>query len=103
MWCLSLLHNFIHLSLNSGSAQVQILLAACRRFVMMKISGNGPAGNEANKPLSSVNHATKIIQHHQTPGHAPTLNTRNISETCLLLAIKNRNNANKVYIMPSLL
>ena len=30
-------------------------------IVMMRISGNGPAGNKANKPLSSVNHATKII------------------------------------------
>ena len=32
---LPLLHNFIQLSLNSGSAQVQILLAACRRFAMV--------------------------------------------------------------------
>ena len=39
---LSLLHNFIQLSLNSGSAQVQILLAACWRFVMVRISDNGP-------------------------------------------------------------
>ena len=39
---LSLLHNFIQQSLNSGSAQVQILLAACRRFAMVKISDNGP-------------------------------------------------------------
>ena len=29
---LSLLHNFIQLSLNSGSARVQTLLGACRRF-----------------------------------------------------------------------
>ena len=39
---LSLLHNFIHLSLNSGSAQVQTLLAACRRFAMVRISDNVP-------------------------------------------------------------
>ena len=39
---LSVLHNFIQLSLNSGSAQAQILLAVCRRFVMVRISDNGP-------------------------------------------------------------
>ena len=38
----SLLHNFIQLSLNSNSAQVQTLLAACRRFAMVRISDNGP-------------------------------------------------------------
>ena len=37
----SLLHNFIQQSLNSGSAQVQILLVACRRFEMVRISDNG--------------------------------------------------------------
>ena len=37
-----LLHNFIHLSLNPGSAQVQTLLAACWRFAMVRIYGNGP-------------------------------------------------------------
>ena len=42
VWWLSLLHNFIQQSLNSGSAQVQILLAACRRFEMVRISDNGP-------------------------------------------------------------
>ena len=42
VYWLSLLHNFIQLSLNSGSAQVQILLAACRRFAMVRISDNGP-------------------------------------------------------------
>ena len=39
---LSLLHKFIQQSLNSGSAQVQILLAACPRLVMVRISDNGP-------------------------------------------------------------
>ena len=28
--------------IRSGSAQVQILLAACRRFKMVRISDNGP-------------------------------------------------------------
>ena len=39
---LSLLHNFIQLSLSSGYAQVQTLLAACRRFAMVRISDSGP-------------------------------------------------------------
>ena len=51
-------HNFIHQSLNSGSAQVQLLYAACRTFAMMRISGNVPTGNKA-KQLSPVNHTTK--------------------------------------------
>ena len=33
---LSLLHNFIQQSLNSGSAQAQTLLAVCRRFAMVR-------------------------------------------------------------------
>ena len=41
LW-LSLLHNFIQQSLNSGSTQIQILLAACGRFKMVKISDSGP-------------------------------------------------------------
>ena len=60
MQWLSLLHSFIQLSLNSGSAQVQTLLAACPRFAMVRISDNG---NKA-KRLSSVNHTTKTIHHH---------------------------------------
>ena len=36
-------HNFIQQSLNTYSAQVQVLLAACRRFAMVSISGNGPS------------------------------------------------------------
>ena len=39
---LSLLHNFIQESLNSGYRQVQVLLAACRKFEMVRISDNGP-------------------------------------------------------------
>ena len=38
---LSLLHNFIQQSPNSGSAQVQILLEKCRRFAMVRFSHNG--------------------------------------------------------------
>ena len=41
LW-LSLLHNFIQQSLNSGSAQLQALLALCRRFMMVRISDSGP-------------------------------------------------------------
>ena len=37
---LSILHNFIHPSLNSDFAQVQALLTVCRRFAMVKISDN---------------------------------------------------------------
>ena len=40
-----ILHNFIQLSLNSSFAQVQTLLAVCRRFAivrMVRISDNGP-------------------------------------------------------------
>ena len=52
LW-LSVLHNFTQISLNSGSAQVQTLLATCRTLV--------PAENKA-KSLSSVNHTTNTIQ-----------------------------------------
>ena len=45
LWCLSLLHNFIQLSLNSGSTKVQTLLTACQRFAMVKISDNGHGYN----------------------------------------------------------
>ena len=38
-WLL-LLHNFIQLTLKTGSAQVQILLAACGRFAMVSVSDN---------------------------------------------------------------
>ena len=54
---LSLLHKFIQLSLNSGSAQFQTLLSACRGFAMVRISDKA-------KRLSSVNHTTKTIHHH---------------------------------------
>ena len=57
---LSPLYNFIQLGLNSGSAQVQTLLAACQRFTMVRISDMVPVGNKA-KRLSSVNHTIKTI------------------------------------------
>ena len=38
---LSLLRNFILLDLKSVSAKVQILLAACQRFTIVRISDNG--------------------------------------------------------------
>ena len=41
VYWLSLLHNFIQLSLDSGSAQAQILLAECPRFAMVRISDDG--------------------------------------------------------------
>ena len=34
--------NFIQLSLNSDSAQVQTLFSACQIFAMVRISDNGP-------------------------------------------------------------
>ena len=42
VYWLSLLHNYIQQSLNSRSAQVQILLTTCRRFAMVRISENSP-------------------------------------------------------------
>ena len=44
LWCSGYhyLHNFIQQSLNSDSAKVQLLLAACRRFAMVRISDNVP-------------------------------------------------------------
>ena len=68
-WCgavvqwLSLLHNFILISLSSGSAEVQILLAVCRRFAIVSVAGDVAAGNKA-KRFSSVNHTTITIHHH---------------------------------------
>ena len=50
LW-LSLLYSFIQLSLNWGSAQVQTLLAACRRFTMVRISDNGPGWKYGKMPF----------------------------------------------------
>ena len=62
---LSLLHNFIQQSLNSGSAQVQTLLAVFWTFTMVRISASGPVGNKT-KRLSLVNCTTKTIHLHQS-------------------------------------
>ena len=59
-----LLHSFIQQSLNSGSVQVQILLAECRTMI--------PAGNKA-KRLSSANHITKKIHHYHYHHHVDKL------------------------------
>ena len=49
----------LQLILNLGSAQVQTLLAACRRFAVVRTSDNGPVWTNR----LSVNHTTKIIHH----------------------------------------
>ena len=46
----------IELGLNSGSAQVIILLAVCKRFAVVRFFDNGPYENKA-ECLSFVNHA----------------------------------------------
>ena len=56
------------LCMNSGSAQAQILLTACRRFAMVASLTMVPAGNKA-KRLSSVNHTTKTIYHYHHNHH----------------------------------
>ena len=61
---LLLLYNFIYQNLDSGSAQVQILLEACQRFAMVRIFDNGLTGNK-EKYLSLANHTTKTINHHR--------------------------------------
>ena len=58
VYWLSLLQNFIQLSLNSSFAQVQILVGTF---------DNGPGWNKA-KRLSSVNHTTKTIHNHHHQG-----------------------------------
>ena len=61
---LSLLYNFIYQNLDSGSAEVQLLLEACQRFAMVRIFDNGLTGNK-DKYLSLANHTTKTINHHR--------------------------------------
>ena len=66
LWCHSvvviILHNFIQPSLNSGSALVQILLTACQRLAMVRISDNGPSRKRFLQAKCSllVSHTTKI-------------------------------------------
>ena len=57
LW-LSVLHNFIQLSMNPGSAQVWILLPAWWGSLIMFHAENNA------KHLSSVNHSAKTIHHH---------------------------------------
>ena len=68
MTLLSLLHNFIQLSMNSGSVQAQSLFVVCPRFVMIRISDKSltyfPAGNKV-KRFSLVNHTTPTFNHHR--------------------------------------
>ena len=54
---LLVLHSFIQLSLSSGFAQVQILLAVCPRFAMVRISDNGSGWKQSYM----VNHTTKRL------------------------------------------
>ena len=42
MWWLRQLHSLVQQSLDSGSAQVQVLLAVCWRLAMVRISDRGP-------------------------------------------------------------
>ena len=66
--CLSLLHNFIHLSLSSGSAQVQFCSRCVRDSWWWGSLTMVPTENKT-KRLSSVNHTTKIIHHHHPHHH----------------------------------
>ena len=58
VWCLSLLQYFIQRSLRSSSAQVHILLVACRRLARVRITNNDPSWKKA-KHISLVNHSTQ--------------------------------------------
>ena len=64
VWWLSLLHNFIHLSLNPGSAEVQILRAASRRFAMVRITDYGLSWKEDKTPFVDQTYHKKIHHHH---------------------------------------
>ena len=46
-------HHCTSLSLNSGSVQAEVLLATCRRFAMVRISGNGPGWKQNQTPFAS--------------------------------------------------
>ena len=58
-----LLHNFIQLSLNSGSAQVQTLLAACQRSAMVMTSDNGHGWKQAFRRSAITQKLFIIIIH----------------------------------------
>ena len=51
VYWLSLLHNFIRQFLDLGSKKVRILLAKCRKFAMVKISGNSAGRKKDLKPF----------------------------------------------------
>ena len=61
----SLPHNIIQLSLSSGSAQVQILLAACQIFAMVRISDNGPGLKYGWTPLVGQPYHKTSYHHHK--------------------------------------
>ena len=61
--CLSLLHNFIHLNLSSGSAQVQSCSRCARDSWWWGSLTMVPTENKT-KRLLSVNHTAKTIHHH---------------------------------------
>ena len=63
-WC----SGYHYYTTSFTKAQVQILLAASRRFAMVKISDNDPGWHKA-KRLSSVNHTTKTIHHYHHHHH----------------------------------
>ena len=66
---LSLLHNFIQLSLNSGSAQVKTLLVACQRFAVVRISDNGPDWKIRLNAFRRSTITQKTIHHHHHRHH----------------------------------
>ena len=49
---------------DSGSVQFQTLLMMCRRFAMVRISDNAPAGNKAKRLSLVIYTAKKIYYHH---------------------------------------
>ena len=61
---LSLRHNFIQQTLNSGFAQIQILLAACQRLAMMRMSDRSPLKLRLNF-FRRLTIPKKTIHHHQ--------------------------------------
>ena len=58
--CLSVINNFFQQILNSSSAQIQILLAACQMFAMVKTSDNGTGWKSELTPFLDHLTAQKI-------------------------------------------
>ena len=65
VWWLSKLHNFIQQSLNSGSVQVQILLATFWRFGVLKTSDRGLGRKKSLMPLISQSFCKNNSSLHQ--------------------------------------